>query len=269
MANPREFRKPGLRKSGLHRGLLLALGLLALAAVAACGASEPAAPAAQQEAAAPAAPTTAPAVAQPEALAIPATPAPAAAAPAATAAPAAPVSAAPTAAPAPTATPAPPAVSARDLLTFITAEEPTTIGAASANCGGNIQNTICDDLASDPLTWIDDHNDYRVVGLTGIEGWEQIGPDRWRFQLREGVTFHNGAPWNATQAAFWIDYFGDEETSGNYNSNDFSFHGVIGGEVVDDYTLDVVCGKACPILPRTTIFTKVPGCGLVRAGVGG
>lgn len=254
MANPREFRKPGLRKSGLRRGLLLALALLALAAVAACGASEPAAPAAQQEAAAPAAaPTTAPAVAQPEALAIPATPAPAAAAPAATAAP---VSAAPTAAPAPTATPAPPAVSARDLLTFITAEEPTTIGAASANCGGNIQNTICDDLASDPLTWIDDHNDYRVVGLTGIEGWEQIGPDRWRFQLREGVTFHNGAPWNATQAKFWVDYFGDEETSGNYNSNDFSFHGVIGGEVVDDYTLDVVCGKACPILPRTTIFTK-------------
>ncbi len=55
---------------------------------------------------------------------------------------------------------------------------------------------------------------------------------------------------------FWIDYFGDEETSGHHNSNDFSFHGVIGGEVVDDYTLDVVCKEACPILPRTTIFTK-------------
>ena len=25
---------------------------------------------------------------------------------------------------------------------------------------------------------------------------------------------------------------------------------------MDDLTLDVVCGKACPILPRTTIFTK-------------
>ena len=92
--------------------------------------------------------------------------------------------------------------------------------------------------------------------MTGIEGWEQLGPERWQFKLREGVTFHNGAPWNATQAAFWIDFFGDEETSGHHNSNDFSFHGVIGGEVVDDYTLDVVCGSACPILPRTTIFTK-------------
>ena len=226
------------------RGLLSLIALLALLAVA-CGASTSEEAAAPEPAAAP--PTTAPAVAQPEALNIPATPAPAAA----TAVPAAP-------APTPTAAPAPeqPATMARDLLTFVTSEEPTTIGAASPNCGGNIQNTICDDLASDPLTWIDDHNDYRVVGLTGIEGWEQVGPDRWQFQLREGVTFHNGAPWNATQAKFWIDYFGDEETSGNYNSNDFSFHGVIGGEVVDEYTLDVVCGKPCPILPRTTIFTK-------------
>ena len=232
------------------RGLLSLIALLALLAVA-CGASTSEEAAAPEPAAAP--PTTAPAVAQPEALNIPATPAPAAATavPAASAAPAAP-------APTPTAAPAPeqPATMARDLLTFVTSEEPTTIGAASPNCGGNIQNTICDDLASDPLTWIDDHNDYRVVGLTGIEGWEQVGPDRWQFQLREGVTFHNGAPWNATQAKFWIDYFGDEETSGNYNSNDFSFHGVIGGEVVDEYTLDVVCGKPCPILPRTTIFTK-------------
>jgi ABC-type transport system substrate-binding protein len=153
-------------------------------------------------------------------------------------------------------------------MIFLTAEEPTTIGAASANCGGNIQNTICDDLASDPFTWIDDHNDYRVVGLTGVEGWEQLGPDRWQFKLRQGTTFHNGAPWNADQAKFWIDFFGDEETSGHYNSNDFSFHGVISGEVVDEYTLDVVCGKACPILPRTTIFTKFQDVGWFLETVG-
>lgn len=242
-----------VRKHPLGRGFISLLALLTLAAfIAACGASTTDAPAAS-ESAAPAQPAAqaepAPQVAQPQALAIPATPAPA------TAAPAQPAPQ-PTAAPAPTATPAPPAAEARDTLIFITSEEPTTVGAASPNCGGNIQNTICDDLASDPLTWIDDQNDYRVVGLTGVESWEQIDPDRWRFQLREGVTFHNGAPWNATQAAFWIDYFGDEETSGHYNSNDFSFHGVIGGEVVDEYTLDVVCGNPCPILPRTTIFTK-------------
>ncbi len=251
----------------LKRILFPLVALLAVVAVA-CGASAPeeASPAAAQ-------PAAEPQVAAPAALEIPATAAPASqetmaqttesqpaeamAKPADStqAQPAAPA-AAPTAAPQPTAVPQAPVVSARDRLVFVTNEEPTTIGAASPNCGGNIQNTICDDMVSDPLTWIDDHNNFQVVGLTGIEGWEQIDADRWRFQLREGVTFHNGAPWNATQAAFWIDFFGDEETSGNYNSNDFSFHGVIAGEAVDEYTLDVVCGKACPILPRTTIFTK-------------
>ena len=248
----------------LRRSLLPLFALLALAAVA-CGAAEEAAPVAE--------PTTAPELAAPAALEIPPTAAPASEAPVATttetmeAKPAesaakpsetdqSQAAAAPTAAPQPTAAPPPQVESVRDTLIFVTNEEPTTIGAASSNCGGNIQNTICDDMASDPLTWIDDHNNFQVVGLTGIEGWEQLGPDRWQFKLRDGVTFHNGAPWNAEQAKFWVDFFGDEETSGHHNSNDFSFHGVIGGEVVDEYTLDVVCGKACPILPRTTIFTK-------------
>jgi peptide/nickel transport system substrate-binding protein len=157
--------------------------------------------------------------------------------------------------PAPT-SPPPAVESARDTVIFVTNEEPTTVGAASSNCGGNIQNTICDDMVSDPLTWIDDQNGFQVVGLTGIDSWEQLEANRWQFKLRDGVKFHNGAPWNATQAKFWIDFFGDEETSGHYNANDFSFHGVIGGEVVDDLTLDIVCGTPCPILPRTTIFTK-------------
>ena len=256
------------------RVLASMLVLLALFAVA-CGSS----PAAEEQQTTTEA--TQPETARPEALAIPATQAPAPAAsaqepaqsgsqapaqePASQPASEAP---APTAAPQPTQAPPQMAASARDTLTFLTAEEPTTIGAASANCGGNIQNTICDDLASDPLTWIDDHNNYEVVGLTGVEGWEQVGPDRWQFKLRQGTTFHNGAPWNAEQAKFWIDFFGDEETSGHHNSNDFSFHGVISGEVVDDYTLDVVCGKACPILPRTTIFTKFQDVGWFLEAVG-
>ena len=160
----------------------------------------------------------------------------------------------PTAGIAATAVP-PAATSARDTARFVTNEEPTTLGAASANCGGNIQNTVCDDIASDPLTWID-NNTFEVVPLQPLVSWKQLEPALWEFKLREGVKFHNGAPWNAEQAAFWIDFFGDEETSGHSNSNDFSFHGVIGGIAVDEFTLNVTCGKPCPILPKTTIFTK-------------
>ncbi len=221
------------------RRWLPALALVVAVVAVACGASAPPTQAPQAVAQ--------PTVAQPQALDIAPTTAPSA--------PSGSSQSQPTAMPAPT---MPPMMveSAKDTVIIVTGEEPTTIGAASANCGGNIQNTICDDMASDPLTWIDDLNDYQVVGLTGIETWEQLAPDRWQFKLRDNVKFHNGAPWNATQAKFWIDFFGDEETSGHHNSNDFSFHGVIGGEVVDDLTLDIVCGTPCPILPRTTIFTK-------------
>ena len=243
--------------SGFGRRWALAFALVFTVVAVACGgaAAQPTAvPQAQSQPAAPEA-----TVAKPKALDIAPTEAPAMQkeAPAAQMQekPAATQAMPPTAMPAPTMAPVM-VESAKDSVIFITNEEPTTIGAASSNCGGNIQNTICDDMVSDPLTWIDDLNNYEVVGLTGIEGWEQTGPDRWQFKLRDNVKFHNGAPWNATQAKFWIDFFGDEETSGHHNSNDFSFHGVIGGEVVDDLTLDIVCGKPCPILPRTTIFTK-------------
>ena len=149
------------------RVLMSMLVLLALFAVA-CGSS----PAAEQQQTTTEA--TQPDTARPEALAIPATqaPAPQTQAQAPAQAPAqsgsqAPASQPASEAPAPTAAPqptqAPPAMAepGRDTLIFLTAEEPTTVGAASANCGGNIQNTICDDLASDPFTWIDDHNNYR------------------------------------------------------------------------------------------------------------
>ena len=36
--------------------------------------------------------------------------------------------------------------------------------------------------------------------------WEQIAPDRWRFYLREGVTYHDGSPFNAESAAFGINW---------------------------------------------------------------
>lgn len=35
--------------------------------------------------------------------------------------------------------------------------------------------------------------------------WEIVEPNRWRFTLREGVTFHNGNPFNADDVLFSAD----------------------------------------------------------------
>ncbi len=162
------------------------------------------------------------------------------------------------------ATEVPVAVSARDTVVIVSNEEPLALGYSGGGCQGNIQSTACEEMIGEPFTWIDNKT-FEVVPLSHIEGWEQVAPDRWRFSLREGVKFHNGVPWDSAQAKFWLDWSGDEETAGNEGSNSFGFHGVIGGEVVDPLTVDITCGKACPILPRTLIFTKVTEMGWWQA----
>ena len=197
--------------------------------IVACGASEPAAqegaaPAQQQPAAASQPEPAAQAMEQPtQAPAVPAdaraltdtrqfqsTPTPA------------PEAAAATATPVPTPTPGT-VTTAKDTLIFVTQEEPVSLGTFSDGCSGNVPSTICEEIATDPFTWIDSTN-FEVVPLSGVESWSQVDPHRWRFKLREGVTFHNGEPWNAAQAKFGLDWSGDPTSGGGYG-----FHGPISG----------------------------------------
>jgi peptide/nickel transport system substrate-binding protein len=159
----------------------------------------------------------------------------------------------PTATPRPTPTPGA-VVSAKDTVILVTQAEPDQLDAWGQGCSGNVPSMVCEDIASDPLTWID-ATSFEVVPLSGVESWEQTAPNRWRFHLREGVTFHNGEPWNAAAAKMGVDWHGDKDTAG-HGTGAYGFHEVISGEVVDELTLDVVCDLNCPILPRTTMFTK-------------
>ena len=129
-----------------------------------------------------------------------------------------------TAAPVPTPTPGA-AATASDEIIFITQEEPDSLGAWNVGCAGSLSNAVCGEIASDPLTWIDGAN-FEIVPLSGVESWSQQAAGRWRFTLRDGVTFHNGEPWNAAAAKMGLDYMGDKETAG-HGREAFGFHGVI------------------------------------------
>ena len=241
----------------LNWRLLTLLSLLTVLAVACGSATAPADPggATTEQQAAPAAPTAtfAPQMI-PKATAVPATAAPAAAAggasgsgsssPAATAAPA------PTAAPQPTAVPPAAAVSARNSATIVTEAEPAAVGAWSDGCSAEIHSMGCQDFVSDFLTWLDDRTS-EIVPLSGVDSWRQIDLDRWEFKLRDGVKFHNGAPWNAAAAAYGIYYNGQPDNpsaSVTWTGKDMA------GEVIDDLTVHAVCPQACPIYPRTALF---------------
>jgi len=158
--------------------------------------------------------------------------------------------------PVPTATlrPAPtqaPVTQARDSIVLVVQQEPDVLNAFAAACTASPDVFPCGDYSTDTLTYIDG-NTFQVVPLSGTERWEQTAPDRWRFWLRQGVKFHNGEPFNAEAAKFAIDFEGD---AGNGHLS-HSYTGVVRAEVVDDYTVDVVCQLACPIYPRTAFFTR-------------
>lgn len=75
------------------------------------------------------------------------------------------------------------------------------------------------------------------------ESWEIIEPERWRFYLREGVTFHNGNPFTADDVVFSFERATSEGSDVGNKVN-----GVLAVERVDDYTVDFVTDGPNPIL---------------------
>ncbi len=105
-------------------------------------------------------------------------------------------------------------------------------------------------------------------GQTDIEpdlatSWS-VSPDGlvWTFNLRKGVTFHDGTPWNAEAAKFNWDRWADEKNpyhavkGGDYEYwGDFMADSFKEAKVVDPYTLQVILKKPnAPLLQNLTII---------------
>ena len=156
---------------------------------------------------------------------------------------------APTAAPAMAEAPAS-ADPAKNHATVVTEAEPASIGMWSEGCSAEIHSMGCTDFVSDFLTWLDDRT-AEIVPLSGVVDWEQIDLNRWQFNLRDGVKFHNGAPWNAAAAKYGIEYNANPENP----SASVTWTGpFMEAEVIDDLTVHAVCPNPCPIYPRTALF---------------
>jgi peptide/nickel transport system substrate-binding protein len=78
------------------------------------------------------------------------------------------------------------------------------------------------------------------------ESYELLEPTLWRFKLREGVTFHNGEPFNAEAVKFSLDRFVDPDQGTPARANLAQIDRV---EVVDEYTVDIYTTEPFPLLP--------------------
>ena len=72
-----------------------------------------------------------------------------------------------------------------------------------------------------------------------------IDDTTWEVRLREGVTFHNGAPFNATAAKYSIDRILDQATESDLLGQ---VEKIASTEIVDDYTIRISTDGPDPIL---------------------
>lgn len=76
--------------------------------------------------------------------------------------------------------------------------------------------------------------------------WKSINPTTWQFQLRQGVKFSDGEPFDAASAVYSIDRIINPKFNSDYLSNVAS---IASAKASDQYTLDVVTKAPDPILP--------------------
>lgn len=80
--------------------------------------------------------------------------------------------------------------------------------------------------------------------------WTSIDETTWQFKLREGVTFHNGEPFNAEAVKFSIDRLNNEATQ----SPIVELKTVKEVNIVDEYTVNIITDVPDPIIPNKMVL---------------
>ncbi len=129
-------------------------------------------------------------------------------------------------------------------VTIILPEEPDIIDPCEAS--RSTVGRVVKQNVTETLTEIDP-NDGSITPRLATS-WEQLDEDTWRFQLREGVKFHDGEDFDAEAAAHAIERTLNENMDCEIRIKFFG--GVkVTPEVVDAHTLDVTTDPPQPILP--------------------
>lgn len=108
---------------------------------------------------------------------------------------------------------------------------------------------------TEPLVFFDAEGQ----NLEGVlaTSWEPVDETTWRFELREGVTFHDGSPFNADSV---VKSIADSIDPGFDVWYSYGTGGVLGpAEKVDEYTVDITTEVPAPLLPNLlTVVDMVP-----------
>ncbi len=113
--------------------------------------------------------------------------------------------------------------------------------ASRSNIGRVVKQNI-----SETLTEIDPKDGSITPRLA--TDWQQVDDLTWRFTLREGVTFHDGAAFNAEAAVYAINRTMDETLDCEVRTKFFG-NIALDAKAVDDLMLEIKTDSPVPILP--------------------
>jgi len=83
--------------------------------------------------------------------------------------------------------------------------------------------------------------------------WEMVNPTTWRFRLRQGVKFHDGASFTADDAVFSI-----ERALDKASQRKNQMLGITGARKVDASTIEVSTSQPDAVLPDKRMFAPSP-----------
>lgn len=140
-------------------------------------------------------------------------------------------------------------------ITIVLPEEPDIVDpchASRSNIGRVVKQNV-----TETLTEINPADASVTPRLA--TSWEQIDDHTWRFQLREGVVFHDGTPMDAEAVATSITRTLNPNLDCEIRTKFFGNTRVT-PKVVDQYTLDLVTDEPSPILPTMmgTVTVQAP-----------
>ncbi|MCR8547506.1 ABC transporter substrate-binding protein [Salipiger sp. P9] len=139
---------------------------------------------------------------------------------------------------------------AQTSLTWSTGADLITLDPHAASVG--INNTGLGQIY-EPLITRD--QDLKLTPALATE-WKSLDDTTWEFKLREGVSFHDGSPFTAEDAAFSINRA--KAPTSDYK---VAVAAVSEVEILDDYTIHIKTAEPAPTLPDwlTTIFVMDSG----------
>lgn len=136
-------------------------------------------------------------------------------------------------------------------ITIALGSEPTSLDPHLVDDGG--ERAVTDNIYETLLTR--DPAGELQPGLA-VEMPEQIDDTTWQFKLRDGVTFHNGEPFNAESVVATVERMIDLVAADQTDQSGF-FGTLAGAKAVDDMTVNIMTDGPDGVLPSRMYWLKM------------